>query len=201
MLERVRDSIERLGPRERRLLSWLGVVALVCGLGYVAILIHDGLAELEGQNESTRLLLVGLADKRDQLVADKSKQGEVVAMIGDEPTPLGTYVEKIAGENGVQIRAQAEKPTVSKGKFHEYSDEVSFYDITLEQLAKLLRGLETTNPTVVTQKVDIRRSIMQKEKLDRVTVTLATYARAKTKAEPKAGEAAAPAAPAAEVKP
>ncbi len=200
MFDRVRDSLERLGPRERRLLSWLGVVLVVCGLGYVALLIHDGLADLEAQNDNTRLLLAGLEEKRDSLVAERSKQGEIVAMIGEEAPALGTYIEKVAGENGVQIRAQSEKPTVSKGKFHELSSEVVFYDITLEQLAKLLRGLETTNPTVVTQRIEIHRSVMQKEKLDRVNLTVATYARA-TAAAPKPGEAAAAPAPSTEARP
>jgi hypothetical protein len=162
------------------------------------MLINDGLSNLEKQNSNTRLLLTSLAEKRDQLTADKSKEGQVAAMIGDEAPALGTYVEKIAGENGVQIRQQSEKPVATKGRFRELANEITLYDITVEQLAKLLHGLETTNPTVVTQRLDVKRSIMQKEKLDRVVITIATYERAKA-AKP-AAEAPAP-APAEGVKP
>jgi len=197
MFDRLTAFWERLGPRERRLGAWLGVVVVVVALGYVAMLINDGLSNLEKQNSNVRLLLASLAERRDQIVESKSKQGEVTAMIGDEAPALGTYVEKIAGENGVQIRQQSEKPVAVKGRFKEVANEVTFYDITVEQLAKLLHGLETTNPTVVTQKIDIKRSIMQKEKLDRVVITVATYERAKA---PK-GEAPAPAPAPAEAKP
>jgi hypothetical protein len=191
MLDRVRESFERLGPRERRLASWFGVVLVVCGLGYVGILIHDGLADLESQNDNTRYLLASLEERRDALMSEKSEQGRILALITEEAPAIGTYVEKIAGENGVQIKAQSEKPTTTKGKFHELSSEITFNDLTLEQLAKLLRGLETVNPIFVTQKLDIRRSTMQKEKIDRVTITLATYQRSKAApaAPPPAGEA------------
>lgn len=191
MFDRLTAFLERLGPRERRLAGWLAVVFVVVGLGYVGMLINDGLSNLEKQNSNTRLLLTSLAERRDQLTADKSKEGQVAAMIGDEAPALGTYVEKIAGENGVQIRQQSEKPIASKGRFKELSNEITLYDITVEQLAKLLHGLETTNPTVVTQRLDIKRSIMQKEKLDRVVVVVATYERAK--AAKAAAEAPAPA--------
>ena len=193
MFDRLTGFLERLGPRERRLAAWLGIVFVVVGFGYVAMLINDGLSNLEKQNSNTRLLLASLGEKRDQLTADKSKEGQVAAMIGDEAPALGTYVEKIAGENGVQIRQQSEKPVATKGRFRELANEITLYDINVEQLAKLLHGLETTNPTVVTQKLDIKRSIMQKEKLDRVVITVATYERAKAPKEKPAAEAAAPA--------
>jgi len=202
MFDRLTAFLERLGPRERRLAGWLGVVVVVVGLGYFAMLINDGLSNLEKQTSNTRLLLTSLAEKRDQLTTDKSKEGQVAAMIGDEAPALGTYVEKIAGENGIQIRQQSEKPVATKGRFRELANEITLYDISVEQLAKLLHGLETTNPTVVTQRLDIKRSIMQKEKLDRVVITVATYERAKAPKDkaPAEAPAAAP-APAEGVKP
>jgi len=206
MFDRIRDFFDGLGPRERRLAGWFAVVLVVCGVAYVGFLIHDGLNDLERSNTNTRLLLTSLGEKRDVLALDRSKQGEVVAMIGEEAPALGGYVEKVAGEAGLQVRNQSEKPKITKGAFHELSSEVTLTDLTLDQLAKMLRGLETTNPTVVTQKLDIRRSGIQKEKLDRVTITVATYERARAKAEakPAAGETAAgapAAAPATETKP
>jgi Type II secretion system (T2SS), protein M subtype b len=213
MFDRLRDSFERLGPRERRLASWLGVVVLVCGLAYVGFLITDGLTALERDNGDLRLLLVNLEEKRDQLAADASKKGEIVAMIGEEAPALGSYIEKVAGEINVPIKATNDRPVATKGKFRELSSEITLYDISVDQLAKLLHGLETANPTVVTQKLDIRRSAMTKEKFDRVVITVATYERVKSAkvatppgaaaagAAAPAAEPAAAAAPAAEVKP
>jgi type II secretory pathway component PulM len=194
MFDRLRDSWERLGARERRLLSLLGVVAVLVAVLYVGFMIQDGLASLERHNDDTRAVLATLESRREELIEAKSKQNEVVAMIGEEATALPSYLEKVGSELGVQIRAQQEKPTVTKGKFHEHSTEITLFDITLDQLARFLRNIETQSPVVVTTKLVVKRSSLQKEKLDRVQITVATYARpprraAERPAAPPAGEA------------
>ncbi len=209
MWDRLRDSWERLGPRERRLATLFGIVLAGVGVLYVGFLIQDGLHELERRNDDARAVLATLESRRDDLMEAMSKQGETVAMIGEEATPLPTYLEKVGGETGVQIRAQTEKPTVARGKFHEHATQITLFDITLDQLAKFLRGIETESPIVVTQHLLIKRSALVKDKLDRVEITVATYARApatrKPGEKPAAGAAAAPAGGAtpgaAEVKP
>jgi Tfp pilus assembly protein PilO len=198
MLDRLRDMWERMGPRERRLVAMLGVAAVVCALGYAVLSINDSLSALQQRNEDTRAVLASLEQHRDDLVAEKSKQGEIVAMIGEEAPPLSTYLENIGKDTGVQIRNQTDKPTLIKGKFHELATEITLMDITIDQLAKFLRGVETGSPIVVTRHITIRRSGLQKDKFDRVTITVATFERGK-KTEAKAGEAAAK--PAEEAKP
>ena len=172
--------------------AMLGVVLVAVGALYAVFTIHDGLAELARHNEDTRAVLSTIASRRDELAEAKSKQGEVVAMIGEEPTPLATYMDKVAGEVGVQIRARTPKPVTTKGKFHEHQTQITLFDINLDQLARFLRGIETQSPVVVTQRMNIRRSALTKEKLDKVDLTVATYARPKKAAQPAA---AAPAEP------
>jgi type II secretory pathway component PulM len=190
MFERLSDMLERMGPRERRLLGLLGVVGVSVAVLYVAFLVQDGLHALERYNDDTRSVLATLDSRREELIEARSKQGETVAMIGDEAQALPTYLEKVGSETGVQIRAQAEKPTVAKGKFHEHSTQISLFDVSLEQLAQFLRGIETQSPVVVTQRLLVKRAVMQKERLDRVEITVATYSRA------PARRAATPAGPA-----
>jgi hypothetical protein len=194
MFDRLRDSWERLGTRERRLFSLLGITVVVCGILYVGFMIQDGLSDLEKHNDDTRAVLSTLDARRDELLEAKSKHNEAVGQIGDEPIALATYLEKVGGEAGVQIRAQKEKPTVSKsnGKFHQHSIEITLFDVTLDQLAHFLRSIETQSPIVVTERLSIKRSTMVKEKLDKVDITVATYSRPGAK-KPAAGAAAAPA--------
>jgi hypothetical protein len=191
MLDRLRDFWERLGTRERRLASLLGVVLIVCLLGYAAFAITDGLSEIERKNDDVRALLRTLEAHRDDLGPDRGQKGDPVAAIGDEATPLSTYLEKVAGEAGVQIKNQTDRPILIKGKFQELATQIILFDLTVEQLGKFLRGIETTSPIVVTRHLVVRRSPLVKEKLERVELTVATYQRA------RAGAAAA-AKPAAE---
>jgi type II secretory pathway component PulM len=192
MFDRLREMWERLGPRERRLGTMLGVVLVVVAVLYVGFMIQDGLHALERHNDDTRAILATLNNRREELIEARSKQGETTAMIGEEHTALPTYLEKIAGEVGVQIRAQTEKPTVARGKFHEHQTQITLFDITLDQLAKLLRGIETQSPVVVVQRLQVKRSSLVKEKLDKVDLTVATYSRAPATVKKSEKPAAAP---------
>ncbi len=192
MFERLSDSWERLGQRERRLLSLLGITGVLCAILYVGFMIQDGLSELDEHNEDTRSVLASLESRREELIEAQSKQNAAVGMIGEEPIALATYLEKVALEVGVQIRNQADKPTTAKGKFHEHQAQITLFDVTLDQLARFLRGIETQSPIVVVSSLKVNRSTLQKEKIDRVEMVVSTFARAPAK------KAAAPAAPAGE---
>ena len=188
MLDRIRDYWERLGPRERRLGGLLAVVLVVCLLGYAGFAINDGLNDLERKNDEARALLSSLEAHRDDLAADKGKQGDAVGLIGEEAQPLSTYLEKIGGEAGVTIKNQTDRPIQIKGKFQELATQIILFDLSIDQFGKFLRGIETTSPIVVTRHLVVKRSIMQKEKLDRVEITVATYQRAKAAAAPAAAK-------------
>jgi hypothetical protein len=179
----LRDFWERLGPRERRLGGFLGVVLVVCLLGYAAFSINDGLGAMQQKNEDTRALLANLEAHRDELAVDHGgTKGDAVGLIGDEAAPLSTYLEKIGTEAGVTIKNQTDRPVVIKGKFQEVATNIILFDLNVDQMARFLRGIETGSPIVVTRHLVVKRASLTKEKLERVEVTVATYQRNKTAA-------------------
>ncbi len=187
MLERIRNWWERLEVREQRLVMLLALAAVVTGLGYAGLMVSDGLNGLSDGNEDIRTALQTLSHRKEEIMEARTRGPEVA--IGDEPTPLATYVERIGGEVGVTIKAQNDKPIVTKGKYHEVALQITLNDITLDQLANFLKRVETQSQTVVSQRVYAKRSLMAKERMDRVEITVATWAR--TKAERDKAKAAA----------
>src|SRR5262245_60102895 len=117
MLDRIRDWWERRELREQRLVMLLAAAVVVTGLGYAGFVVSDGLAELGSGNEEMRAALRTLSERKDELLEARTRGPDV--QIGEEPTPLATYLEKIGSEAGVTIKAQSEKPVVTKGKYHE----------------------------------------------------------------------------------
>ena len=188
-MERLRDWWEHLAPRERRLFTILGVTALLCVFGFVGMRINDGLNALERDNAATREALKTIDAHRDDLAERSSQASEVVAVIGDEAPSLATYLETIEGEVGVQIRNSSERPVLPKGKFREHALQVTLYNVTLSELTEFLRKIETKSPSVVTQRVYVKRSSTQPDHMDRVEITVATWDRKKSDAKPdvKAG--------------
>src|SRR6266571_5702746 len=151
MFERLRNWWERLEVREQRLVMLLALAVVVTGLGYAGLMVSDGLNGLSDHNAEMRSALQTLSQRKDEILEARMRGPEVA--IGDEPTPLATYVERIGGEVGVTIRAQNDKPVVTKGKYHEVALQITLNDITLDQLANFLKKVETQSQTVVSQRV------------------------------------------------
>jgi hypothetical protein len=186
---RLRDWWEHLAPRERRLMSLLGITAVVCVFAFIGIMINNGLSELEKKNAAMRTALRTIDERRDVIVGASSQDSAVLAMIGDTAPPLATYLEGIEGEVGVQIRNSTERPALPKGKFKEHALQVTLYNVTLAELTEFLRKIETKSPAVVTQRIYVKRSSSSPDKMDRVEITVATWERGGGKSESKKGEA------------
>jgi Tfp pilus assembly protein PilO len=189
MFDRIRDWWERRELREQRLVMLLLAAVVVTGLGYAGFLVSDGLSELGNGNDEIRTALHTLSDRREDILEARTRGPEV--QIGEEPTPLATYLEKIGSEAGVTIKAQSEKPAVTKGKYHELALQITLNDITLDQLVNFLKKMETQSATVVTQRLYAKRSLLAKEKMDRVEVTVVTWARPKAASKTAAADAGA----------
>jgi hypothetical protein len=189
MWDRIRDRWERLQPRERLLATVAGIAAGVCIVLWVFFMITGGLKKLEDHNRETQDALDEIDKHAGDLMAARTHSGEVTAMIPDEAQPLGTYLESIEQQTGVTIKNSTEKGATVKGKFRELGVQIQFFDVTLDQLANFLKLVETKSPTVVTQRLYVKRSTVKKEQMDRVELTVATYERGKKESS---GKSAAP---------
>jgi hypothetical protein len=178
VLERIREWWESKTLRERRLVALLGFAAGVTLLGWIGFQIYDGLGELEDQNEARQALLHSLSEHRDELIAQRGGGGSAVDHIGDQAEALPTYLESIETKVGdVKINNVTSEKENKKGKFLEKSVQVTLVNVTLDQVARFLERLESDSKIVVTQRLFLKRSSSDKEKLDRVEITVATYER------------------------
>jgi Tfp pilus assembly protein PilO len=175
-LDRLQNRWEALEPRERRLVALLGLTFVVCVFGYVGFTITDGLAELGRKNEQARSDLRLIAERHDDLLEAKFRQQGEGDPFRAEAPPLATYLEEIAKEVGVQIPESSERPPSTKGRFQERTIDVKLRGLTVDQLAQFLRRVETRSLQVVTQRVYVRTTFSQKDKMD-VELTVAAFER------------------------
>lgn len=193
MWDRLSELWERMQPRERRLAVLAGFIVFFGLIMFVVTQVWDGLGELADQNEAKREALRTIDEKREELLASRNRSGDPMTQIGDEAPSLGTYLEKISKEVGVEIKSS--KPAAGaapKGsRFHEVAVQITLYDLTLDKLAAFLKRIETDSPIIVTQRIFVKRAMSQKEKMDRVEITVATWERAKKKEAPKPAAAEA----------
>jgi hypothetical protein len=187
MFDRLTELWERMAPRERRMAVLAGFAVVVILVGFVVGQVWDGLTALADENDAKREAIRTMEEKREDLMAARARTSDPVGQIGDEAVALGPYVEKIGTEVGVVSRTTRQVPGATKGKYHEVASLYTFYDLTLEQLARFLRRVETDSPVVVTTRLTVKRALSAKEKLDRVEVTISTWEKTKP-AKKKEGE-------------
>jgi general secretion pathway protein M len=174
----LRERWEQMAPRERRLVTALGVTAVVCVFAFVGLQIKDGLDAIGEKNASTREALRKLDRYALTQAEGKADESQQAAVIGDAATPLASYTEGIANELGLTIPESTERPAVVKGKYRELALDVKLRGVSLEQLAQFMKRIETRQPAVVTTRVFVRPYVSAHEKLD-AELTVVTWEKAK----------------------
>jgi hypothetical protein len=178
--EGLRDRWENMAPREKRLVIALGVTAVVCVFGFIGLQIRGGLADLEEKNGQTRYALRLIDEHQDEIFAKKNSPEDPERLIPETAQPLTTYLDGIATQVGVTIPEQSERPAQVRGKFHELSVDIKLRGVTLDQLARFLKLVETSGQAVVTQRLYVKPYVSAHDKLD-VELTIAAYEKLKLK--------------------
>jgi hypothetical protein len=180
------DYWERMAPRERRLVTLLGIVVLVGLFVIIGVQIKRGLSSLEDQNAATLEALELLEKKQAQDAEPKTIEQMAAESIGETSPPLGSYLEDISKSVEITVRqATARPPGPPKGGFIEKAVDIELRGITLDQLARFLKQVETRSPGVVTQRMYVKPYIGDRVRLD-ADLTISVFERVKKE---KAGAA------------
>ncbi len=186
-LGRLSERWERLSPRERTLLTALGatfIVMLTLILGFV---VTDRISTVEGENADARQALLDLETQREPYLRAKAKASAMEARMGKTPVQLQGFLEQVAKDSGVEIPESNELTPQPAGKqFMERSVTIRLKQVTLDSLAKFLKGEEGGQNLVVVTALDVRTRDDKHENLE-VEMTVTTYERVsdKTKSSKK----------------
>ena len=176
-LQALRDWWERLSQRERTLVGAMlttFVVLVTLGVGYF---ITDGLETLDQRNSDMRQALRDLDTQRDAYLRMKSKAAQQETRLGQTPVQLQGYLEQAAKEAGVEIPESTPREQATSNKaFIERSVELRLGAVTLDQLTKFLKAVETGRSMVVVTALEVHTRDDKHEQLD-VTMTVSTYER------------------------
>src|SRR3954467_11808999 len=143
-LQALRDKWERLSQRERTMVGAMGVTFVVMVTLIVGFLITDGLSSMDERNTAMRQALRDLDSQRDSYLKLKAKAAQLETRLGSQPVQMQGYLEAASKEAGVDISESNPRPTAPAGKkFVEQTVDLRLKAVTLEQLTKFLRAVET----------------------------------------------------------
>lgn len=176
-MQALRDKWERLSQRERTMVTALGVTFVLMLTLIVGFLISDGLSSMEERNADMRQALRDLDTQRDNYLRMKAKAAQLDTRLGQQPVQLQGYLEQAAKEAGIDIPESNPLPPAPAGKkFIQQSVELRLHAVTLEQLVKFMRAIETGRALVVTNQLNVRTRDDKHEQFD-VEMTVSSYER------------------------
>ena len=176
-MQALRDKWERLSQRERTMVGAMGVTFVLMLTLIVGFLITDGLSSMEERNADMRQALRDLDTQRDSYLRLKAKTAQMETRLGTTPVQLQGYVEQAAKEAGVEISDSSDRPAVSAGKkFIERSVDLHLKPMTIDQLTKFMKAIETGRSLVVVTQLTVRTRDDKHQQLD-VDMSVSTYER------------------------
>jgi type II secretory pathway component PulM len=187
-LQALRDKWERLSQRERTMVGALGVTFVLMVTLIVGFLITDGLATLEERNGDMRQALHDLDTQRDNYLKLRAKSQQIEVRLGATPVQLGGYLEQAAKDAGVEIsESNEEQPTATGNNFVQRTVDLRLKAVTLDQLVKFMRAIETGRNLVVVSSLHITTRDDRHQQLD-VDMSVSTFQRDMSKGAGKKGE-------------
>ena len=194
----LRDRINQLEDRERRL---LGVFVVIFGI-FIILVIPLGLTaylgSISSENESMREALATLQQSRSVLEKRAEEQAKMDARYEKTAPPLAGFLAGIAQRHSIEIPETQDQAEVPHGKrFTERSTKITLRDVGMLKIAELMQDLAQSGYPVSISRINIRKKATPADSYN-VQLTVSAYDRkaAEEKPEaPAAGEDAAQAAP------
>jgi hypothetical protein len=170
---------ERLTERERVAVASLGMVMLAMVMAIVGFLVGTSLNDLEEDNAGMRAAIKDLDTNRDTYQKLRNKSSSLEVRLGHGPVQLEGILEAAANQSDVTISETVERQPVPVGnkKFIERAVDVRLQKVTLDQLAKFMRKIETGANLVVVTQLNVRTRDDKHEDLQ-VEMTVSTWEKA-----------------------
>jgi general secretion pathway protein M len=192
----IRERLERLDDRERRL---LGVALAVALLGVVLLppaalfaVLHSRRADVEDVREA----ISEIGDNATVIERGKAERSAITERYARVAPQLQAFLAKLASEAGVEIPESQDRQAVPRGKrFEERSTKVTLRKVGMLKLVKFLERIEQSGYPVKITQINVRKRGSEPDSYD-VDLVVSAFDR---KAEPKtaSADAGAPVASAA----
>ena len=154
----VRDRLERLEDRERRL---LGILVLVV-VGLVVVLMPLGVAALlsakQSENEELRSIIEEIQQSREALRKRAAERDRVTLRYSRPAPPLAGLLDGLAKQSAIEIPESQDRAVIPHGKrFEEKSTKIVLRRVGMLNLVKFMEQVEQTGHPVSLSTLNIRK--------------------------------------------
>ncbi|WP_437780287.1 type II secretion system protein GspM [Sorangium sp. So ce1097] len=153
----LRERLDKLEPRERRLLTVLvGFLAV-----FLLLLVPIGLASVASskrtENQEVRDLLHSIYEAAGKVSERKAQRDALLARYARPAPPLAGFIEDAAKQQGLTAAESQDRPDVPHGKkYTERVTVVKMHRIGMLGLAKMLERIESSGHPVAVTRLNIK---------------------------------------------
>ena len=184
----LRDRINQLEDRERRLLGVFVVIFSIFIILVIPLGLTAYLGSISSENESMREALTTLQQSRSILDKRAEEQAKMDARYEKTAPPLAGFLAGIAQRHSIEIPETQDQAEVPHGKrFTERSTKITLRDVGMLKIAELMQDLAQSGYPVSISRINIRKKATPPDVYN-VQLTVSAYDR---KADEKPEAAAA----------
>ena len=154
----LREWFEKLGARERRLMTMLGAVLAVFLLLMVPLGTSLVSSSRRDANKALRDAITNIKGARDEVRQRQAKREAIASRYANRAPGLAGVLEKAAKDNKLDIPESQDKPEIPHGKkYVERTTVVRLRKAGMLALGKTLESLEQQHMPVAITRLNIRR--------------------------------------------
>jgi general secretion pathway protein M len=154
----LREWFEKLGARERRLMTVLGGVLAIFLLLMVPLGTSLVSSSRRDSNKALRDAIANIKGARDEVRLRQAKKEAIASRYANRAPGLAGVLEKAAKDNKLDIPESQDKPEVPHGKkYIERTTVVRLRKAGMLALGKTLESLEQQHMPVAITRLNIRR--------------------------------------------
>ena len=185
----LRDRINQLEDRERRLLGVLVVVFGVITILVIPLGLTAYLGSISSENDSMREALATLQQSRSVLEKRAEEQAKMDARYERPAPPLAGFLAGIAQRHKIEIPETQDQAEVPHGKrFNERSTKITLRDVGMLKLAELMQDLAQSGHPVSISRINIRKKASPPDSYN-VQLTVSAFDRKAAEEKPDAAAA------------
>ncbi|HMR76458.1 MAG TPA: type II secretion system protein GspM [Polyangiaceae bacterium] len=176
------ERIDRLEPRERRLLGILGVVVVVLGVVLVPVSVTAYLASQRSDVRELKAAIDDIQAGRAQVERRALEKKQVLERYQKQAPAMASLLEKHANEAKLEIPESQDRAMVPHGKnYEERSTKIVFRKVGMLNLVKFMESVEQSGHPVSISRLNIRKRGTEQDSFD-VEMVVSAFDR---KEEPK----------------
>jgi general secretion pathway protein M len=153
----LKARLDKLEPRERRLLTVLGVVFTSLIFLGVPLGLHNMVSNRRASNDELRAAVSAVYEGRAHMAEKRAKHDALLARYAKPAPALAGFLEQMAQANGLVAAESQDRPELPHGKrFVERMTVIKMHKIGMLPLSKMIEKIEQSGYPVSVSRLSIK---------------------------------------------